>query len=636
MKDYAKTEHMGAWLRHPVLGDPSFDTFERLGDTVHRSEPPYEWAVNGSIFRDFDGTWYYYAGLYPYGYVGDIRSRFKIYRSRDEGKSWEDLGFGFEPGYHFEGEKEATDGNPDVVLCYDERHKKYLLTADGASNDFTWELAHSPNGTAENSAYLAWADSPAGPFERFRKRLTSSKKHYGSLGRWDRMYATTVVPREKDYIAFVLCDADQCYAWGLAVMTAPEPEGPWSAPRMVLSCDRPEYYPCPLEFYPAEVHGGVVYASATSVARNRNYQGVFTASLEEAHDPTKWKLSDDGNVWHSHDHPDEYYGIWGQTYHGFVEPDTGRYVVMFPSKDERDYGTLSVAARPWNQPHSDGFTMTAHDGESISPILASYRDFTLDAAFECKGTVEFAFDYQGILGPDDNCADSVPALAALANYTAVRIHAQQCSLIRIAADGGETVLGEAVLAEQAKELQIQRKNGLVSVRVNGESVFEKIQVSKEDAGANPLALVLRVHSRITCSRFQVEGEAEAYTVTYNAADALLGAGQLRPEKKIFALDEELNQNVWKRTETGYVGEGRIAAKWNVIGNRFEIPFEKAPYLGKAGIWIDGCFSGAVNLNGEGTALWQSGNISMGRHAIRVEPLEGRITISTLKVSGEIK
>lgn len=60
--NYAKVDHMNAWLRHPVPGDPSFDTFERLGDAVHVSKPPYEWAVNGSVFCDFDGTWYYYAG----------------------------------------------------------------------------------------------------------------------------------------------------------------------------------------------------------------------------------------------------------------------------------------------------------------------------------------------------------------------------------------------------------------------------------------------------------------------------------------------------------------------------------------------------------------------------------------------
>ncbi|GEM_PF-3031227 len=49
-KDYAKTENRNCWLRHPTLGDPSFDTFERIS-VIHTSSPPYEWGVNGSIFR---------------------------------------------------------------------------------------------------------------------------------------------------------------------------------------------------------------------------------------------------------------------------------------------------------------------------------------------------------------------------------------------------------------------------------------------------------------------------------------------------------------------------------------------------------------------------------------------------------
>lgn len=70
MKDYAKVQNRNSWLRHPTLGDPSFDTFEKLGDTVHRSNPPWEWGVNGSLFRDpKTDNWYYYAGVYPYGYA---------------------------------------------------------------------------------------------------------------------------------------------------------------------------------------------------------------------------------------------------------------------------------------------------------------------------------------------------------------------------------------------------------------------------------------------------------------------------------------------------------------------------------------------------------------------------------------
>lgn len=66
LTDYAKKEHYLSWLRHPVLGDPSFDTFEKLGETVHKSQPPYEWAVNGSLFRDpKDGACYLFAGYMP-------------------------------------------------------------------------------------------------------------------------------------------------------------------------------------------------------------------------------------------------------------------------------------------------------------------------------------------------------------------------------------------------------------------------------------------------------------------------------------------------------------------------------------------------------------------------------------------
>ena len=103
-KDYAKTAHMNAWLRHPVLGDPSFDTFERLGETVHTGAPPFEWPVNGSVFRDFDGTWYFYAALYDHGCACKIPAPFKIYRSKDKGENWEDLGLGIAPGIRFDGD----------------------------------------------------------------------------------------------------------------------------------------------------------------------------------------------------------------------------------------------------------------------------------------------------------------------------------------------------------------------------------------------------------------------------------------------------------------------------------------------------------------------------------------------------
>lgn len=637
MKDYAKIENMDGWLRHPVLGDPSFDTFERLGDTVHHSEPPYEWAVNGSLFRDFDDTWYYYAGLYPYGYVskGEEKSHFKIYRSCDRGKTWEDLGRGLDIGFRFEGDNVDSDGGPDAVVSYDERHGKYLLTYDNSTNDFAWSTAHNPECTeADSGAALVWGETPAGPFTRFNKRFLSNRRVHGCLGRFSRMYASAVFPRKKDYIAFCLCDSDQHFAWGLAVMTAPEPEGPWTLPHLVLSCDRPEYYPCPLEFYPVELYQGIVYANATSVARNRNYQGTFAAPLEHAQDPSAWSLVHDGNIWHAHDHPDEYYGIWGQTFHGFVEPVTGRYVVMFPSKDKKDCGTLSVAARPWNCPYSDGFTMTAHEGASISPLLTAYGQFVLEVEFEAKGTVDIAFDYHGILGPDDSCADSVPSAAALAGYTAIRISENSCMAVTVTENGDEIVYSRSPLREPASSVRIERQGHQVSVWINKKIIWEKLTVQMEASTARPLALILFEHSRITCRRFCVEGREKEYRLCYNAADALLGAGQLHPGRDIVDMSDKLSRDVWHRTPKGYVGEGRIAAKWNVTGDGFCIPFVKIPGFGKASIWVDGNFMGTVELCGEGETCWEIRGLEMGRHAVRVEPYSGRIEITRIYVWGQ--
>ena len=114
--DYAKAMNRECWLRHPVMGDPSFDTFEVLPAPVHVSRPPQEWTVNGSLFRDpKTGWWYCYTGLYRQGYAPSAEyCYFEINRSKDEGQSWENLGPGFEKGFRFEGMETPCDIAPDV------------------------------------------------------------------------------------------------------------------------------------------------------------------------------------------------------------------------------------------------------------------------------------------------------------------------------------------------------------------------------------------------------------------------------------------------------------------------------------------------------------------------------------------
>ncbi|MBQ7378861.1 MAG: hypothetical protein IJW70_04185 [Clostridia bacterium] len=622
--NYASTEHMNAWLRHPVLGDPSFDTFERLCDAVHVSKPPYEWAVNGSLFCDFDGTWYYYAGLYPTGYACTEFGRFRTYCSTDKGKTWTDLGWGFALGeFTFEGDHMPSDVAPDVFVTYDPKLGKYLLTYDTATNDYAWETSHDPSlSRVEGGVAVALADSPAGPWTRMPRRIVDIRRAYGTCGRYGRWYASCVVPRKNDYIALCLADSGNHFAWALTAATAQTLDGDWTQPHVVLGCDRHGYYPCPMEFFPVEVHGEYVYARCTSVAANRNYQVVYRAPLEQAHDPEAWEMIEDGNVWHAHDHDDEYIGIWGQTLHGFVED--GRYIVMHASRNSQDMGTLGLAHRPVDQPYSDGFVLTGHIGPSLVPLKASYKDFSLTATFKSKGTVDFAFAYQGILGPDQSTSDAKPSAHTMSDYAALRVNGNECALISI--DQSSIVTEHAKLVSEAKVTQIKivrNARGEVSAWANGMLVAQNIALS--DVAA-PLAVATMTHSRLECAEFTVEGDPAPYVWQWNAQDALLGAGQIFPGYEVYSIDAQLAPDRWYRLENGFVGEGLVCAKWNLHGEQFTVQMQKAPNLGVAGVWVDGNFCGSISLCGEGVAAYQTPHLSQGGHAILVRPLSGRIAI----------
>ena len=86
--DYAESQYVDQWLRHPVYGDPSFDAFRRVsGNPIHRGRPPFEWPVNGFFFADpLGGKWYLYVGDYCQGYAARA-SRCILYRSADRGKA---------------------------------------------------------------------------------------------------------------------------------------------------------------------------------------------------------------------------------------------------------------------------------------------------------------------------------------------------------------------------------------------------------------------------------------------------------------------------------------------------------------------------------------------------------------------
>ena len=48
--NFALNEHRESWIHHPVIGDPSWDVFQReAGNPIHVGNEPYEWTVNGFL-----------------------------------------------------------------------------------------------------------------------------------------------------------------------------------------------------------------------------------------------------------------------------------------------------------------------------------------------------------------------------------------------------------------------------------------------------------------------------------------------------------------------------------------------------------------------------------------------------------
>ena len=616
MIDYAKVSHMEKWLRHPAMGDPSFDTFEKVGPTVHVSHYPYEWAVNGSLFVDDDDTWYLYAGLYAYGYLGrdGTSSHFEIYRSKDQGRSWECLGPGLEKRFMFDGAEAPSSSCPDAVLYYDPKMKKYLLTYDWSTDNGSWEVAHHYAGShADAGAALAWADSPAGPFTRFKTPVFRNTRLQGHFGRFDRFYATTVIPRKNDYLALILCDSGPNFAWGLAAAASPAADQEFDMPSMVLCADKTDYYPTPMEFYPAFVVDDTVYAPATSVAANRNYQFLFAAKLEEAHNKDAWHMVRDGSLWHSRGNKDEYYGIWGQTINGCVDK-TGQFRVMYASKNERNCGTLSVATRPWDKPLSDGFTFSGHAAPSLTVTRDAYRDFTLRADFTLTGGfADFLFGFDGKIGANAPVSDCAPCPESLTGYTALRVAADTWSLV-----DHDRLVCHGRVSSPISSIRIKKQNGRLAACAGEETLFDMDFPQGDFA---PLGIRTDKFTVLDVTRFEADGEYKPSILRFNAPDALLGGGV-----------GDCNF----RVENGLrVGTSRV--KWNIYCASFDLAGVTGPAFGKALVRVDGREVGTADFSIADAAqatVFRLDGLSYGPHGIELIPQGDPIPVPELVAQAE--
>jgi hypothetical protein len=615
--DYAEARHADDWLRHPVYGDPSFDAFQRVaGNPILRGAPPFEWPVNGFFFADpLSSHWYVYVGDYGRGYTTPS-SRCLLYRSSDQGRSWANL------GAVLHGDPQMFDRGghtPDVSVVYAEG--RYHMVYDWVE----------PNFSGLGGLGYAWAERPEGPWHRASDPITRNSTLPMLSGRYQRTYGATLLRRAHDWLIIGAMDHDGT-CWACFAMAAPKPEGPYSEPRLVRQVEDDYFHPPLMEFFPAFAQGGFVYAPATSVAINRNFNALFRAPLEKADQPSAWTLFQYGSVWHAEDLEAEHFGIWGQTYSGFVDAH-GTLQVMFPSRDAKGRGTINLAHRPWKEPlRKRGFVLSAHQGPSLTLLRRAYHDFTLDAALQLRGRLRLLMDYAAPVGPSGFSADS--SLHPLMNtrYLGLEFAAAEWSLLLQDASGQSQTFASGKLDERRERtLRVQRQNDRLAITSDGRELWAgRLPASEISPGTGVLGLRLDADSHVMVDRFRLRGEPEPAHINYFWTEALLGAGESPG-------DWDETRDLCFRYGSGAVSKLAMArAKWNIIGRALALWSPRAPGYGSAEVRVDGRIAATLDLHAEraigSQPVWFLAGLGDTFHTVVLVAKSGRIPVDCLEVT----
>ncbi len=611
--DYATAAHRTDWHHHPVCGDPSFDSFERLpGNPVYRGSPPYEWPVNGFLFEDPKSCdWFIYAGLYAkdYAMTEDLCSHCMVFRSKDRGASWEALGSPFpdEP-FRFAPDTSPVGNAPDVSVAYADG--RYHMIYDWATADTRWQTVADPPAPADSGVGYAWAERPEGPFTRTAPPVYSTRKSPLLMGKYRRGYAASIVKREHDWMVLFMMDSGPNFSWGLFGTTSARPEGPYSTPVPLRTVEGDYFHPPLMEFFPAFQHDGYVYAPATSVALNRDFQAVFRAPAGKAHLADAWEICQLGSVWHAEPVPNEHYGIWGQTFTGFVDK-TGSFNVMFPSRDPRGIGTINLARRPWNKPYREcGFVLGGHEGAGITFLKQTFSAFAVRAALRYTGEVALLWGAHGPLGPDKPIAGATVHPLSLTRQQSLVLTANTWRITKTADKLPAADVASGILSKSAQAFSLTLSEDSPAVLViDNEPVWQ----GHLDIVPGAVGLLVSPNSALQVEQFTVSGERTRGVLDYLCTEAILGAGSAC--------------ETWNNVEeAGFkYGTGALSlkpgarAKWNVEGAKFELWAPTGPDYGRGTLLLDGTKQAPVDFHADKTqpshVVWTSTEIPDGPHAV---------------------
>lgn len=538
-----------------------------------------------------------------------------VHRSRDGGRTWDALGLAFADldSFCFDGDRVPAGLIPDVSVLY--HAGRYHMVFDWLSNSFTRERVEQPwrRDLCDSGIGYAWSERPEGPFRRtpepVKRNSAPGQLEFG--GKYPRLYAATLVRRENDWLILAMMDTLAGTAWGLAGMTAAEPEGPYGDPRLLLQVEDARFHPPLLEYFPAFVDEGRIYAPATSVASNRNFQVIHRVPLGEAMNPGAWELWQHGSVWHQEPVENETHGLWGQTFAGAVDR-SGRLQALFPSRDADDCGTLNLAGRDWAKPYREqGAVLSAPNGPALTCLRGDYRTFRLEARFILRGTVTFLWAFTAPLGPDRIKSGARPHALSATRHAGLTLGDGQWSVRVVNESGAATILATGRLpVREPREIVIEcAADGALIIGCDGHEIWR----GTHPAARGALAVRLERGGHLQLEKYAVTGAPLAGRRSWLCTEALLGAGQN-------STDWELRSSPLFRFGLGAVSRaagGR--AKWNFIGNGVALWSPRGPEFGPVEVQLDGAKPTIVDLHAPAAAasaeLWRSPDLPDGPHTL---------------------
>lgn len=636
--DLALSSNAAAFLQHSVVGGPSYDAFAfSPSNPVYSGSGYWPWVVNGFYYELQPGnttSQCIMAGEYPSGYFeGAHPARMRALYSDDDGVTF-------------------TVG-PIVVAGNASLYDKGGHTPDG-SVVVEGSLTHIVYdwATPTNSdGGLGYASGPSrGPFVRSPTPLVSeSTMPLLPQPQYRRVYGGTLLRRsDSDWI--VLAAISTAHngggTWGLCCLSAPSADGPWSEPALLLTPQSSGWHAHPTEFYPAFTDGsGFVYAPATSISSNRNYQLIWRAPLSSAHLPNAWEVLSDGSAFHWDGQPGTG-SIWGQTFSAFVDP-VGVLRVMFPSLSASSVGSLNVATVPWipvqsgggsigqraagffvSAPVVDSFTLTTGSlgaEMSLSVVAAaSGPALAFSLVWTSSGPVGAdTWPFPGGMDARTGCDLTTLALSTTGFRLLSLPPGNGCVARAVTIATGPSC---ALISGAPQQLfVVQSATGLVNISCDGTAAVLNAQVQRP-GGATSLVGRAGIYAAsgtaVNVTSFSVlSGWLDAPPpFTLLAVDAMTGAGNLAAGWR-----KDTRESLWR------FGDGLVCdassdcehtAKWNFAGVGVVLWAPRGiAGTGNVTLSIDGGLQETIDLSADSLTpsapVWVSSALTAGRHALTV-------------------